>query len=101
MKEFKKRLGQADNLPGDEADDLIEKFGKEETPVRLTDDIIESHQIESIFGALRFEDNYKVLEKVCVQFRIQDVSEFNLERLSQQNQIGSKQSILKQSNQAF
>tara|TARA_B110000285_G_C14884473_1_gene495494 strand:- start:366 stop:638 length:273 start_codon:yes stop_codon:yes gene_type:complete len=90
LKEFKKRLGQADTLPGDEADDLIEKFGKEETPVRLTDDIIESHQIESIFGALRFEENYKVLEKVCVQFRIQDVSEFNLERLSQQNQIGSK-----------
>jgi hypothetical protein len=90
LKEFKKRLGQADTLPGDEADDLIEKFGTEETPVRLTDDIIESHQIESIFGALRFEENYKVLEKICVQFRIQDVSEFNLERLSQRNQIGSK-----------
>ena len=63
-------MAQADTLPGEEADDLIEKFGLEETPVYLSDDIIESHQIESIFGALRFEENYKVLEKICVQFRI-------------------------------
>lgn len=34
--------------------------------------------------ALQSEEHYKVLEKICVQFRIQDVSEYNLERLTQQ-----------------
>jgi len=33
-------------------------------------------------GALLNEEKYMLLEKICVQFRIQDVTEFNLERLS-------------------
>ena len=36
-------------------------------------------------GALLHEENYKLVEKICVQYRIQDVGEYNLERLTQQN----------------
>lgn len=91
-------MGKADSLTGDEADNFIASYGKEETNVQLHDAIIESHQIEALMGALQNEDNYPVLEKICVQFRIQDVSEFNLERLSQQNQDKGMQSILLDSN---
>lgn len=65
-----------------EADGFVEKYEKEEIVLKEDDPFIESHQIEALMSALKDESDYMLLEKICVQYRIQDVTEFNLERLS-------------------
>jgi hypothetical protein len=75
-------LSQATTMGNGEASNFIEKYAKAPIKVKSHADIIETHQIEALMGALQNEDSYMILEKICVQYRIQDVTEFNFERLS-------------------
>ena len=76
-------LNQSTTMGNGEADNFITKYIKAPLRVKQHADIIESHQIEALMGALQHEDSYMILEKICVQYRIQDVTEFNFERLAQ------------------
>jgi len=76
-------LDQMNKMSEYEADDFLQRYEKQKVKVTKRNDLIESYQIEAFMVALQKEENYMVLEKLCVQFRIQDCSEFNLERLSQ------------------
>ena len=76
-------LNQTTTMGNGDADNFIEKYAKQPIKVKSHADIIESHQIEAMMGALQNEESYMILEKICVQYRIQDVSEFNFERLAQ------------------
>ena len=60
----------------------------------MEDQLIENHQIEALMAALQDEEDDKVLEKICVQFRIQDCSEFNLERLSQKYLDSDRENLM-------
>ena len=64
-------------------------------------DLMETHAIEALMGALQKEEDYMVLEKVCVQFRIQDVSEYNLERLSQAYLEDDQITVMHVNNQTY
>ena len=100
VKEF-----QRDCVPqtNDNADAWMDKYSQKtkEGFTPATADLMESHAIEALMGALQKEEDYMVLEKVCVQFRIQDVSEYNLERLSQAYLEDDQITVMHVNNQTY
>lgn len=85
----------------DEADSFTEKYAKEVAFTQVEEELIESHSIETLMGTLQSESDYMLLEKICVQFRIQDVSEFNLERLSQKYLAQDQITVMHVKNQTY
>jgi hypothetical protein len=101
IKEIVKHLQKALNMTHDEADSFIDNYAKELTVISPDDELIESHSIETLLGAIQNEQDCMLLEKICVQFRIQDVSEFNLERLSQKYLSSDQTTVMHVKNQTY
>ena len=87
VREMQSYLNQTTSMGNGETDNFIDKYAKAPIKVKSHADIIESHQIEALMGGLQHEESYMILEKICVQYRIQDVTEFNFERLAQKQDI--------------
>jgi flagellar motor switch protein FliG len=59
-------MNKSKAMTNDEAEAFMERFQREMQEVRVDDAVIESHQIEALMAALQNEEDYKVLEKICV-----------------------------------
>ena len=60
------KTNEVNSMDKGEADVFLDKYAKESLKTKVKDDVIESHQIEALMGALQHEQSYKVLEKICV-----------------------------------